>query len=849
MKKGLIFGLFVALISAVVITSCGGGGGGASKAPNVVVVPDSSTNTGTTTGSGDISGGNSSTVGDNSNTGAGSGTTEGSTTGTEGNSNYVILIEANNGNLSINNEYVSQNSYNPANNPKAQIKITDENSNSVQWSIDGSGNIKIVPADGSVEGTYTVNISTGEREYVLIINVDGNNSVTVTTSISYPTGSAIAVDLDHGRLIVNNEVVAAISSCNSSGYTQSSSVVSITVKDSAGKILASSIDPVTGDIIVSGSSLSNYNITIVMDDGRVISFQTGNSGAIVGNVTIAGRATMVDLENGTFNNGTETIVISENSGGTWALASDVNFISATAGGGTITVPLANIKIDSATGDILITGGGTADVPSGPYEIKISVDGKEYIIKTNETGQIVDIIPGNTLLILQNGWAEYSGNKIVQIATGTTGSYVLNSQISNFEAKDSNGSSVSAVIDRNTGNILTYNHAVDVVTITFDYSDSKGNVITYTIVVQNGSINSYSALITNPSSDFDFSTVTNIKIFLKVTNEKTGLPLGQVSINLKKSNGDLNWQGFTDDNGLSVFTATVETAANTAHVVVSKEGFYNVECAIDGIGKLIEFGKNIAMKPVEEAVVVDTDGDGVSDNDDEFPNDPTAAKSVEGVYTLAFEDLYPTAGDADVNDLVVRLTIKEIIDSQNKVRRIDLKTKLLASGAGYTNQFWINIYELDSNGAIVKTYKRELIHNPKANTPYTLGSIWNTKNSETYRNCEELIQESIVFEGGIDRKSLSSMPYDPYIVCNGVAGKESHLPFVKTIFTGQVKDSNGFPWAILVPYNWLWPCDGSNIYKAYPLFSSWCTSGGDNYSNWYLTPEPNYIYRNRTDLNN
>jgi hypothetical protein len=212
MKKGLIFGLFVALISAVVITSCGGGGGGASKAPNVVVVPDSSTNTGTTTGSGDISGGNSSTVGDNSNTGTGSGTTDGSTTGTEGDINYVILIEANNGNLSINNEYVSQNSYNRANNSNARITITDENSNSVPWSIDDSGNIKIVPADGSVEGTYTVNISTGEREYVLVINVDSNNNATVTTSISYPTGSALAVDLDHGQLIVNNEVVAAISS-------------------------------------------------------------------------------------------------------------------------------------------------------------------------------------------------------------------------------------------------------------------------------------------------------------------------------------------------------------------------------------------------------------------------------------------------------------------------------------------------------------------------------------------------------------------------------------------------------------------------------------------------------------
>ena len=50
------------------------------------------------------------------------------------------------------------------------------------------------------------------REYVLVINVDSNNNATVTTSISYPTGSALAVDLDHGQLIVNNEVVAAISS-------------------------------------------------------------------------------------------------------------------------------------------------------------------------------------------------------------------------------------------------------------------------------------------------------------------------------------------------------------------------------------------------------------------------------------------------------------------------------------------------------------------------------------------------------------------------------------------------------------------------------------------------------------
>ncbi len=304
----------------------------------------------------------------------------------------------------------------------------------------------------------------------------------------------------------------------------------------------------------------------------------------------------------------------------------------------------------------------------------------------------------------------------------------------------------------------------------------------------------------------------------------------MSINLKKSDGELNWQGFTNDSGISVFTATVNAANQTANVVVTRSGYEGLNCRIEGIGRLIEFGKNIAMKPLEAVAVTDSDGDGVPDQDDEFPDDETGAKQINGVYTLAFEDLYPDKGDADFNDLVVRLTITEKIDSQNKLRRIDLKTKLLASGAGYRNQFCINIYG--------SSY--QLIADPKENSIYTLGTYY-SNTSGIYRNCAEKVHSPILFGSGIERDAVAAMPYDPYIICNGVAGREVHLPFVKTGYAGKVLDSDGFPWGLLVPDNWAWPKENSRIYNAYPEFDDWYLNSGAVSADWYLRPDSRYTY--------
>ncbi len=595
-----------------------------------------------------------------------------------------------------------------------------------------------------------------------------------------------------------------------------------------------------------GSATVTVVTTVIAPDGSTTTTTEATTVESSGNSTTVTNVTynrvMVVLTNGSITSGNTTLTLTGNSGTGYKFLTGVQILSASAADGTISVTdLSKITVDPLTGSIMINGDGTITLV-GPYELKVSIGDNVYVLKTDETGRIVSIIPGNVVLQLLDGVLFYSDNEVLTMAYENNDVWTLSNAITELEAFDASDEEISISIDPYTGNFVTDGNVTGTVTITFLYTDSQGNGITYTITVSNGSVNSYTAEITNPSSDFDFSTVTNIKVFLNVVDNTTGLPVKQASISLANATAEQSWKGFTDDQGMSIFTATVAAASQTTSITVTHAGYVSVESPITGLGTLIEIGKKIAMTP--EAVVTpptDTDGDGVADSDDNYPTDPTGAKTITGVYTLAYEDLYPNKGDADFNDLVVRLTITEKIDSQNKLRQIDLKTKLLASGAGYTNPFAINI-----NGT-----KSVLIADPKAVSDYTLSRYtysWSTKYTNTssntsgsYRDCAELTHPSIVFENGVTRESVGAMPYDPFIICNKVAGNEVHLPSVATSFTEKTKDEDGFTWALIVPETWAWPKEGASIYNAYPYFGNWCSSFGAANTDWYMTSSSSYIY--------
>ncbi len=86
-----------------------------------------------------------------------------------------------------------------------------------------------------------------------------------------------------------------------------------------------------------------------------------------------------------------------------------------------------------------------------------------------------------------------------------------------------------------------------------------------------------------------------------------------------------------------------------------------------------------------------------------------------------------------------------------------------------------------------------------------------------------------------------MPYDPYIMANSDKKNQVHLPFVTTKWTGKVLDTDKFPWAVLVPDEWMWPYEGGSIFKAYPEFEKWYQSGGKEYQNWYGNPDTAYTF--------
>jgi LruC domain-containing protein len=102
-------------------------------------------------------------------------------------------------------------------------------------------------------------------------------------------------------------------------------------------------------------------------------------------------------------------------------------------------------------------------------------------------------------------------------------------------------------------------------------------------------------------------------------------------------------------------------------------------------------------------LLDTDKDGVPDWRDEFPNDNSRAFSryfpgQNSWGTLAYEDLWPSVGDYDFNDLLVRYRSREILNKDRQVVALKMDFRLDAAGAGYRNGFALSLPGI-SNDAI------------------------------------------------------------------------------------------------------------------------------------------------------
>lgn len=251
---------------------------------------------------------------------------------------------------------------------------------------------------------------------------------------------------------------------------------------------------------------------------------------------------------------------------------------------------------------------------------------------------------------------------------------------------------------------------------------------------------------------------------------------------------------------------------------------------------------------------DTDGDGIFDQDDAFPNDPDAAfefftPSKYGKGTIAFEDLWPSTGDYDFNDAALSYQAIAVLNADNLAVRLDFICNIKANGAGYTNGIGFEIEGLAPSKveSVTGTVFTQNFINLNAN-----GTEANQDNAVIILtdDVDNLLNEttiSIKFVTPISTAELGVAPFNPFIIANKVRSKEIHLPYKKVTnlgvsgieIVGVNKDAdgnfisdNGFPWAISIIHDFKVPKEKIDITNAYNFFSTWAESGGATFVDWY-----------------
>ena len=232
-------------------------------------------------------------------------------------------------------------------------------------------------------------------------------------------------------------------------------------------------------------------------------------------------------------------------------------------------------------------------------------------------------------------------------------------------------------------------------------------------------------------------------------------------------------------------------------------------------------------------------------------DPVYVQNVpaEGVLTIAFEDLFrrANAGDADYNDFVAEYRIQEFSEEGGITRiRVDAKAKVKL--AGYNHRFGIRIDEFEGEATLTGEYIDEdgflaEILNDDGTERVVSGSaevILFEDSSKAVGEGKEAwfeiafsLPQARTGDGG-----LSAPPYNPYVIVINT-GFDIHLIGRPAIDGSEnpgdpFVDAKGFPWALLVPTDWVHPAEGRRIDSDawYPRFTNWRLSGGTEHTDWY-----------------
>ncbi|NWJ50473.1 MAG: LruC domain-containing protein [Bacteroidetes bacterium] len=285
-------------------------------------------------------------------------------------------------------------------------------------------------------------------------------------------------------------------------------------------------------------------------------------------------------------------------------------------------------------------------------------------------------------------------------------------------------------------------------------------------------------------------------------------------------------------------------------------------------------------------LLDSDGDGVPDILDDFPNDATRAFTSYypniGTYgSLCFVDVWPALGDQAFNSLVVDFHYKIITNAKNEVVDIYGSFQPRAEGAGVDNSFLValpvppqNVDLIERTSTAVATpgifdmnqigYENGQLNNTVL---LVVSSVYKYFNSQYYINVftntafyqTDPITMHVQFKRPIPSTQLIP-PYNPFLVAHQKRGVEVHMMNTpptelatlslfgtaddRSVLTKGVYycSSTNLPWVLEIPEKFDYPVALKQLAIAYNKYSEWASSKGTKYKDWYKNKTG---YRNAT----
>ncbi len=287
--------------------------------------------------------------------------------------------------------------------------------------------------------------------------------------------------------------------------------------------------------------------------------------------------------------------------------------------------------------------------------------------------------------------------------------------------------------------------------------------------------------------------------------------------------------------------------------------------------------------MSESASKDEDGDGVANGDDGYPAD--AVRAFDNQYpangnfgTLMYEDLWPSKGDYDFNDLVMGYKFNMITNSKGEVIEIKYTFKVRAIGASFRNGFAFQLdniqaedivsvtggdfkgdwAKINSNGTeLNQKYANILVFEDAYRVmPSPGGSGVNVSSDASYATPVEItVTVSFVNSKGegnklYTTKELNANNFNPYLIVNQDRGTEIHLADYiptdlanfKLFGTSQdntnpdkgiyYKSKNNLPWGLNIVDEVPYSRDTEDFLRAYPAFGEWVESNGEKTTDWY-----------------